>query len=155
MTSHYRDPRAPAPNVPRRVGTAAVIERDGAFLLERRRDDGSWGFVGGRVDDNETVLAALHREVLEETGLGISRATLFGVFSDPTRVVAYPDGNVCQVLQIVFLVVPVEGDEPVASDESLELRWIGRNELRRLELWPVHRPIRDAFLARPKGVVVE
>lgn len=155
MPSYYRDPQAPMPNVPRRVGTTALIERDGAFLLERRRDDGSWGFVGGRVHDDETVLAALHREVLEETGLRIARATLLGVFSDPTRVVAYPDGNVCQVLSIVFLVVPVEGDEPVASEESLELRWVGRDELGKLELWPVHRPIRDAFLAGPGGVVVE
>jgi 8-oxo-dGTP pyrophosphatase MutT (NUDIX family) len=112
------------------------------------------GFVGGRVDDDETVLAALHREVLEETGLRIAESMLFGVFSDPTRVIAYPDGNVCQVLSIVFLVVPVEGDEPVASDESLELRWVSRDELGRLELWPVHRPIRDAFLAEPHEVVV-
>ena len=154
MPSYYRDPRAPAPNVPRRVGTAALIERDGAFLLERRRDDGSWGFVGGRVEDDETVLAALHREVLEETGLRIAQSTLFGVFSDPTRVTAYPDGNVCQVLSIVFLVAPVEGDEPVASDESLELRWVSRGELGRFELWPVHRPIRDAFLAEPSEIVV-
>ncbi len=154
MPSYYRDPRAPAPNVPRRVGTAALIEREGSFLLERRRDDGSWGFVGGRVDDDETVLAALHREVLEETALRIAEATLFGVFSDPTRVIAYPDGNVCQVLSIVFLVVPMEGDEPVASDESLELRWVSHGELRTLELWPVHRPIRDAWLAGPTGVVV-
>ena len=154
MPSYYRDPRAPAPNVPRRVGTTALIEREGSFLLERRRDDGSWGFVGGRVEDDETVLAALHREVLEETGLHIAQSTLFGIFSDPTRVVSYPDGNVWQVLSIVFLVVPVEGDEPVASDESLELRWVSRGELGRLELWPVHRPIRDAWLAGPAGVVV-
>jgi hypothetical protein len=46
MPSYYRDPNAPAPNVPRRIGVAALIERDGTFLVERRVDDAyEWAFI--------------------------------------------------------------------------------------------------------------
>jgi 8-oxo-dGTP pyrophosphatase MutT (NUDIX family) len=153
MPSYYRDPAAPAPNVPRRIGAAAVIERDGLFLVERRRDDESWGFVGGGVDEDETVLEALHREVLEETGLRIRTATLFGVFSDPSRIIAYPDGNICRVLSVVFRVRPLDGDA-VASDESLELGWVTLEELAGLDFFRVQLPIREAVLAGAGEVVV-
>jgi 8-oxo-dGTP pyrophosphatase MutT (NUDIX family) len=153
MPSFYRDPAAPAPNVPRRIGAAAVIERDGLFLLDRRRDDESWGFVGGAVDEDETVLEALRREVLEETGLQIGTAALLGVFSDPSRIIAYPDGNICRVLSVVFRVRPLDG-QAVASDESLELRWVTLEDLADLEFFRVQLPIRDAVLAGATEVVV-
>ena len=107
MPSYYRDPNAPAPNVPRRIGITSLIERDGAFLVERRVDDArEWAFIGGTLEEDEQVLDALHREVLEETGLVIQHARLLGVFSDPTRIVAYPDGKVCRVLSIAFRNTP-------------------------------------------------
>lgn len=49
-----------------------VIERDGDLLLVRNRRRGGlvdWSTPGGVIDDGETVLAGLTREVQEETGL--------------------------------------------------------------------------------------
>jgi 8-oxo-dGTP diphosphatase len=47
---------------------AAVIERDGKYLITQRRDEavlgGLWEFPGGRVEAGESDEAALHREVL-------------------------------------------------------------------------------------------
>lgn len=156
MPSYFRDPGAPVPNVPRRIGVTALIERDGAFLVERRADDAEhWAFIGGGVHDDERALDALHREVREETGFGIAEATLFGVFSDPSRIVEYPDGNICRFISLAFRVVPVESGEPVLSEESLEMRFVSRSELADLPLWPAHLPLRRAVLADPGEVVVE
>jgi 8-oxo-dGTP pyrophosphatase MutT (NUDIX family) len=154
MPSYYRDPDAPAPNVPRRVGVIGLLERDGAVLVQRRADDGAWDFVGGALDEDETVLDALRREVREETGLRIAEAELFAVLSDPTRIIEYPDGSVCRLLSIVFHARPEPG-EPRPSTESLELRFIAHDELARLDVWPSVRPIRDAFLAGRGDVIVE
>jgi 8-oxo-dGTP pyrophosphatase MutT (NUDIX family) len=154
MPSYYRDPGAPSPNVPRRVGVIALLERDGAVLVQRRADDGAWDFIGGALDETETVLDALHREVNEETGLRIAEADFFAIFSDPTRIIEYPDGTVCRLLSVVFRARP-EAGEPRPSDESLELRFVARDELRGLEVWPAARPIRDAFLSGRGDVVVE
>ncbi|MGH3134242.1 MAG: NUDIX hydrolase [Gaiellaceae bacterium] len=156
MPSYYRDPDAPAPTVPRRVGVTALIERDGAILIERRADNDAdeWAFIGGALGEDEPLLAALRREVREETGFEVADAALFGLFSDPTRIIAYPDGNVCRVVSIVFHVVPRGAAEPVLSDESREMRFVRRPELAALDFWPAQIPIRDALVAGPPGVVV-
>jgi len=156
MPSYYRDPDSPTPNVPRRVGVTALIERDGAILVERRADSDAdeWAFIGGGLGEDEPLLAALHREVREETGYEIAEATLFGVFSDPTRIIAYPDGNICRVVSIVFRVVPEGTGEPVLSEESREMRFVPRLELGALEFWPAQRPMRDALVAGATGIVI-
>jgi 8-oxo-dGTP pyrophosphatase MutT (NUDIX family) len=155
MPSYYRDPEAPAPNVPRRVGVTALIERDGEFLVERRVDDADvWAFIGGTLEDGERVVDALHREVREETGLEIVDARLLGLFSEPTRIVEYPDGTVCQVLSIAFRVTPRGSAEPVLSAESAGMRFVSREELARLPFWPAQLPIREALLDDPPIVVI-
>ncbi len=156
MPSWYRDPSPPSPTGPRGVGVTAIIERDGRVLVERRADSSvvEWAFIAGSLDD-ESVLDALHREVREETGFEIADARLFGVFSDPTRIVAYPDGNVRRLTSIVFRVTPVGDRQPQLSEESLEMQFVPRDRLATLPFWPAHQPIRDALLADREEVVVQ
>jgi ADP-ribose pyrophosphatase YjhB (NUDIX family) len=155
MPSWYRDPDAPEPNVPRGIGVTALIERDGAVLVERRADStvGEWAFIGAALGD-ETVLEALVREVREETGFEVAHAELFGIFSDATRIVGYPDGNVRRLTSVVFRVLPPGDGQPRLSHESAEMRFVSLDELDALPFWPAHAPIRDALLGRPRQVVV-
>ena len=52
------------------VVVAAIIERDGCFLVTLRPDGthlaGHWEFPGGKVHESETHVEALRREVFEE-----------------------------------------------------------------------------------------
>ena len=58
-----------------------LIVTDRGLLMHLRDDKpgipnpGCWAGFGGAVEDGETVEQALHREVLEETGLQINAAT--------------------------------------------------------------------------------
>ena len=126
------------------------------MLVERRSDSEvvEWAFIGGALGDDETVLGALGREVLEETGFEIDSASLLGIFSDPTRIVAYPDGNVLRVTSIAFRVTPRGHGDPELSNESVEMRFVPREELESLPFWPAQRPIREALLADTGDVVV-
>jgi ADP-ribose pyrophosphatase YjhB (NUDIX family) len=153
VPGYYRDPLAPTPNDPRVIGAAALIPRSGALLLDCRSDDGTWGLPAGRVEDDETVSQAVVREVREETGLETVALELFGIFSDPTRIVEYRDGNVYGLVTIAFTITASAG-APVASEESREVRFVPVEELCELELFPTHRPIIDAYLSCPAGVVV-
>ncbi|MGW1174806.1 NUDIX domain-containing protein [Kitasatospora sp. NPDC002543] len=58
---------------------AAVIKHEGRVLLVRRNPDdylgGLWEIPSGTVETGESILAALHRETAEETGLAIDRIT--------------------------------------------------------------------------------
>jgi ADP-ribose pyrophosphatase YjhB (NUDIX family) len=154
MPSYFRDPDAPTPNVLRRIGVVAAIERNEMILVQRRADDGEWDFLGGMLEEDERVLEALRREVHEETDLEPAEAKLFGIFSDPTRIIAYPDGTVCGLLSMVFVVTLAPGELRRRS-ESLERRFVERDELREVDVWPAVRPIRDAYLPAPSGAVVE
>jgi ADP-ribose pyrophosphatase YjhB (NUDIX family) len=153
MPSYYRDPGAPTPNQPRRIGVVALIERNGSLLLERRADFGTWGAIGGLLEEDEDVGTAIAREVREETGLEVVSTELFGVFSDPSRIVAYPDGNVIRLLSIAFLASVGDG-EPRVSEESLQLRFVPLGEVGSLEIGPAQRPLIDAFLARRRPPIV-
>jgi ADP-ribose pyrophosphatase YjhB (NUDIX family) len=156
MPSWYRDPGAPEPNVPRKVGVTALIQRSGTFLVERRIDDADvWAFVGGTLEDGEMLLDALRREVREETGFDVEAVRLLGLFSDPSRVIAYPDGTVCRVLSIAFHVAVVGDDDPRTSSESAGMRFVGRDELHRLPFWPAQLPIRNALLSGHPDPIVE
>jgi 8-oxo-dGTP diphosphatase len=57
---------------------AAVIERDGLYLITQRRDEavlpGLWEFPGGKVEEGETDEIALHREVLGRIGVDVEVA---------------------------------------------------------------------------------
>jgi ADP-ribose pyrophosphatase YjhB (NUDIX family) len=144
----YRDPTAPTPNRPPSLGVLALIEREGAILLECRGDCGHWGPIGGAVDPDESLTEALYREVREETGLTATGYRLFGTFSDPARIAAYPDGNVMRVIGIVYTVEVAHFDGLRLSEESLDLRFFTRNELSSVDLVETARPIIDAYLTR-------
>ncbi len=154
MPYFYRDPAAPTPNLPDSLGVVALIERDSALLLEARRDDGRWGLVGGVVESDESLGAALIREVAEETALSVTDYTLFGTFSDPSRIIQYPDGGVMRIVTLVYRVTVADFAPLQRSHESLALRFFMRDELAALDVVETHRHIVDHYLAPPSAAQV-
>jgi 8-oxo-dGTP diphosphatase len=122
--------------LPRLVVTAAVIERNGAFLVTRRLKgthlEGCWEFPGGKCDPGESHEACLRRELVEELGAR-SRigAEIFSISH------AYPE----RIVELHFFACALE-DEPRALIGQ-EMRWVGRSDLRTLEFPPA-----DAELLR-------
>ena len=73
-------PAPPFPSHPQ-LAVSAAIFRDGKILLVRRARSPAKGFYslpGGRVEFGETLHAALHREIDEETALRIEIVGLAG-----------------------------------------------------------------------------
>lgn len=66
---------------------AAVIERDGSYLITQRRPSAvlplMWEFPGGRVEDDESDGAALQREVRHRLGVEIEPGQLISFVSHP------------------------------------------------------------------------
>jgi ADP-ribose pyrophosphatase YjhB (NUDIX family) len=125
----------------------ALIEDDrGRLLLDRRADAPVWALIGGTLDNDETFVEGLRREVREETGLDIAQYEFFGTFSDPGRVVAYPDGNIFQLASLVYRVRVADLSKLRLSEESTEFRFFARAELPPDDLAATHRPILRRYL---------
>ncbi|MET0728523.1 MAG: NUDIX hydrolase [Acidimicrobiales bacterium] len=56
------------------VGGALILSGDGVLLVQNRRRNGShdWTPPGGVIDDGESLIEGLTREVAEETGLRVT-----------------------------------------------------------------------------------
>ena len=69
------------------VGTSIIpILPDGRIVLVQRRDNQKWSLPGGMVDWGQDIPTTVKRELLEETGLELSKIRrLVGVYSAPDR----------------------------------------------------------------------
>lgn len=115
------------PPEPRRRGTpiavvAAVIERDGSFLLTLRPDGthlaGHWEFPGGKVHEGESHAEALRREIFEELDAVARVGELVHTVTH-----AYPEKTV----QLFFYRCELDGEaKPMMGQE---MRWVARSEL--------------------------
>jgi ADP-ribose pyrophosphatase YjhB (NUDIX family) len=147
---YLNDPTAPKANNSV-IATSAYVENDaGQILLIRRTDNGLWSLPGGGMEVGETVLNCVVREVKEETGVDIEVTGLVGIFSNPSHVVAYPDGEVRQDFSICVSARPVAGNVQT-SEESAEVAWLSRDELTQRDMHPeTRRRIEKAFIHDPR-----
>ena len=103
------------------LAVSAAIFRDGNVLLVRRaRSPGKsfYSFPGGRVEFGESLHTALHREVDEETGLGIEILGLAG-----WREVLPEAGGGGHYVIMSFAARWTAG-EPVLNDELDDFQWL-------------------------------
>jgi 8-oxo-dGTP pyrophosphatase MutT (NUDIX family) len=108
------------------VTVAAVIERDGKFLLVEEQQDGRrvLNQPAGHLDPEETLIDACAREVLEETAHRFVPAALVGIYrwyyqpGDVTFLRFCFSGNVLGV-----------ADAPL-DKEILALHWLTPKEIR-------------------------
>lgn len=71
------------------VAAAALITNPEGRVLMTRHPVRGWEFPGGQVEEGESVLQALEREIMEETGITVSLGPLVAVSSNvaqPTKV---------------------------------------------------------------------
>jgi 8-oxo-dGTP diphosphatase len=111
------------------VVTAAVIERDGEYLVTRRLRgahlEGYWEFPGGKCDAGETLEACLVREIAEELGTGIHVGPEIHTVRHE-----YPE----RVVELHFFACELVGRPLPVLDQ--EMRWVARADLRTLEFPP-------------------
>lgn len=107
------------------VVVAAIIERDGTFLVTLRPDGthlaGHWEFPGGKVHHSETHVEALRREVFEELDCVVDVGELAHSVTH-----AYPEKTV----QLFFYRCALKGEpKPIVGQQ---MQWVGKSELSQL-----------------------
>lgn len=109
----------------------ATREAAPRMLLIRRGKDpfkGRWALPGGFVDENERLIDAAKRELVEETGVEIDELEQLYTAGDPGR---DPRG---WTVSVVFLARVADPPAATAADDATEVGW-----------FPLHQPPEMAF----------
>jgi 8-oxo-dGTP diphosphatase len=112
------------------LAVSAAIFRDGKVLLVRRARSPGRGFYslpGGRVEFGESLHAALHREVDEETGLEIGILGLAGW----REVLPTAGGGHYLIMSFAARWI---ANEPVLNEEHDDFKWLAPEKLSGLKL---------------------
>ena len=100
------------------VAVAGLVTNAEGRILMIRGPRRGWEFPGGQVEEGESLIEALGREVFEETGIRVEVGKLVGVYSNLRAHIVICD----------FLCALVSG-ETRTSPESLEVEWVAREDV--------------------------
>jgi len=123
------------------VVAAAVVEREGRFLVTRRIKgthlEGLWEFPGGKCDAGESLDQCLQREIAEELVARVSVGEeIFRITHE------YPGRSIT----LHFFACSLTGDpRPLIGQE---MQWVARKDLRSLEFPPADDRLID-LLSQP------
>ena len=113
---------------------AALIVKDHRFLICQRPAHKTrgllWEFVGGKVEQDETLPQALIRECLEELGIRVTPQEIF-----MQLVHTYPD------ITVRLTLFWTQTQDTPQRLEHNDLRWIGVDEIDHFSFCPADRDI--------------
>jgi ADP-ribose pyrophosphatase YjhB (NUDIX family) len=115
-----------------------VFDERGHLLLEKQIEQRSWSLPHGCVDLGESALDAAIRETREETGVEITEAELFGIYTDPKYSVTYANGDEVQTFTIAFLARAWRGAPRPDGVEVCEVGFFALDALP-TPIYPIHR----------------
>ena len=110
--------------------TLCYVEKDGQYLMlhrTKKKNDvhkGLWVGLGGKIEPGESPEDCVIREVLEESGLKISKPRLHGIMTFP------------RFANYVFLFTATNFTGSIKNCAEGELAWVDKHKLHEL---PMHK----------------
>lgn len=108
-----------------------LIQNEGAYLLCKMPRDrgvfpGQWALSGGGVEPEETIEAALLREIREELGEGLRIDKVVPwTFRDDARTKIYADGSSEEIYMIYLIFDCHAGNRDISlNDEFEDFAWV-------------------------------
>jgi len=113
-----------------RLIVSSIIEDGDKILFGRKEENvgpypNTWHFIGGGVDDGESIEEAMKREIREETGIEVEIVERLGFDED------YEPNKRGEPMHYVFLFFRTKyiSGTPQANDDIMKLQWFLKSEL--------------------------
>jgi len=110
-------------------------EKDEVLIGKRIKEPykGRWGLPGGKLEENETLLECLKREVKEETGYDIKNSALFDVFHHNQKAFLEDYKGGISGLGVTYI---VEVSGKLKPSEMIDTHFASEKEIRSLRFTP-------------------
>ena len=111
------------------VGVGVIVFRNEEILLVKRNKEpnkGQWSIPGGKQNIGETTAQAAKRELLEETGVKVSRLLLVDVVD---AIIPDVEGKIKYHYTLIDYMGHWKSGESCAGDDAQEVKWVYLNEL--------------------------
>lgn len=118
--------------------TAALIEKDGKYLIARKKEGhlaGMWEFPGGKIEPGETPEECLRREIDEEFGMQIGVGEYLA-----TSCHTYPHISI----ELMGYLATFQGGEMRLTDHD-KIEWVTHAEMEQYTFAPADLPLIDAL----------
>lgn len=106
-----------------------IFNEKGQILLQKRKDNGCWGYPGGSMELGESFEETARREALEETGLTVKSMQVFDIASGKKNYYQYPNGDEVYIAEVVFVSHEWEGQLNMQKSEVLEQKFFDLTHL--------------------------
>ena len=123
------------------VSVAGMVCNDKDEILLLKSPSRGWEYPGGMVEPGETLQDALIREIKEETGVDVEITGFIGVCKNVQK----------DIVNIDFSCKYTGGDL-ATSDESLDLKWVRRDEALDLVTFPLTKKRLENMLSAGNAV---
>ncbi len=127
-----------------RIGTAAIILKEGKVLMHKRKGKhapGVWSFPGGHLEFKESFEEGIRREIKEETGLNVGKIT--GPVAI-TNSIYHDEGKHYVVL--FFNAEYSGGEAKIMEPEKCEgWQWFGKEDLPKEVILPMSDLLKSGY----------
>ena len=106
-----------------------LVNEQNQLLLQRRADNGLWGYPGGSMEPGESFEDCAKREVREETGFICENLVHYINLSGKEVHYIYPNGDEIYAAEEVFICRRYRGTMKKQESEVTELRFFDLREL--------------------------
>jgi len=123
------------------VSVAGLVTNEHDEVLLIKSPNRGWEYPGGMVEPGETFQDALLREIKEEAGIDVEITGFIGLCKNIEM----------DIVNIDFVCTAI-GGRPTPSTESLEVKWVKRNDALNMITLPLTRTRLEKMLSGSKQV---
>jgi ADP-ribose pyrophosphatase YjhB (NUDIX family) len=135
------------------VAGAFVFDEENRVLMQKRSDNGQWGFPGGFMDLGESVQDTARREVYEETGLNLEELELFGIYSGQQYDKTFSNGDQVSLVLISFICKQYSGELVKSNEESIQNKFYSLKDLPE-DIFTEHKMLIDDLLSKKQLPII-